>query len=148
MKKLSELLSQCQSVGLNTEDENNQSFSSYASFYYDGEVVYVSIPSISIHVTNIEEKPKMLALFIEAATPKKSALERFKATLECDVSKVSEEDSIFKEIMPRFEDGALGILIGTQELALYKLTPTSGEVTYGLGETYAVGGEKMNEVNG
>lgn len=146
MTKLSELLDNCQNVALNTQDEQAHPFSSYASFYYDGEVIYVSIPSIALHVGNIESKARALALFVEASGVNKRMQERYKVTLECDVRYIGEEDERFKEIMPKFEKGALGILIGTEELRLYALTPTSGDVTFGVGETYAMGGEKMNEV--
>ena len=148
MKKLNELLNKSQSVALNTKSEDGHPFSSYASFYYDGELIYVSIPSIALHIQNIEYSPKALVLFVEDAVSSKSVLERHKTTLECNAKSIDKNDVRFKEIMPKFENGALGILIGMQELTLYVLTPTSGEVTFGFGETYSVGGEKMNEIEG
>ncbi len=144
MMKLSELLSTVQNVALNSQSEEGHPFSSYASFYYDGELVYVSIPAIALHVKNFETKPKVLALFVEDASSNKRVHERSKITLECDVKQINSDDDRFNEIMPKFETGALGILIGTQELRLYALTPTSGEVTFGLGETYVIAGEKIN----
>ncbi|CAA6812161.1 MAG: Unknown protein [uncultured Sulfurovum sp.] len=146
MQKLSELLSNSQSVALNTKDENGHPFSSYTSFYYDGEIIYVSLPSIVTHVGNLEYNPQALALFVEDASSNKRVLERCKTTLECEVRRIFSEDSKFNEIMPKFEEGAFGILLGTQELILYALTPSAGEVTFGLGDTYEVGGDKMNEL--
>lgn len=145
MTKLGELLEKSQNVALNTTSEEGHPFSSYASFYYDGELIYVSIPSIALHSENIKHKPKVLALFVEEASDKR-VLERYKITLECDASQIDKEDGQFNEIMSKFESGALGILIGTQELNLYVLTPISGEITFGFGERYEIGGAKMNEL--
>ena len=87
-----------------------------------------------------------MALFVEEGRSHKSILQRHKTTLECDVAMISKEDKKFKEIMPKFEGGTLDILIGIDGFNLYALTPTLGEVTFGLGETYSVGGEQMNEI--
>jgi putative heme iron utilization protein len=146
MIKLSELLSTVQNVALNSQSEEGHPFSSYASFYYDGEVVYVFIPAIALHVENFATKPKVLVFFVEDASSNKRVHERSKVTLECDVSEINSDDIRFNEIMPKFETGALGILIGTQELRLYALTPTSGEVIFGLGETYSIDTKQM-EIN-
>jgi len=146
MQKLSDLLSKTQSVALNTQSEEGQAFSSYASFYYDGVLLYVSLPKVSNHVENIKNNPKILALFVEDTGASKSVLQRHKTTLECDVVLIAKEDEKFDEIMPKFEGGTLDILIGIDGFNLYALTPTAGEVTFGLGTTYSVGGEKMNEI--
>lgn len=148
MENLSRFLRKSQSVAINTKGEDGHPFSSYASFYYDGEVVYISVPSIVTHVENLQANPKASLLFVEDKSSNRSTHERHRTTLECSVSRVENESSKYKEIMPNFEDGAFGILMGTSELVLYALTPTLGEITFGFGdETYALSGEKMNEVN-
>lgn len=147
MGNLSSFLSKSQSVAINTKGEDGHPFSSYASFYYDGEVVYISVPSIVTHIENLKVNPKATLLFVEEKRSNKAMHECHKTTLECNVSRVDSESLKYKEVMPHFEDGALGILMGTSELVLYALTPTSGEITFGFDECYAIGGEKMNEVN-
>lgn len=147
MENLNRFLRKSQSVAVNTKDEEGHPFSSYASFYYDGEVVYISVPSIVTHVKNLEVNPKASLLFVEEKASDRTAQERHRTTLECDVSRVDSESLQYKEIMSNFEEGAFGILMGTSTLILYALTPTSGEITFGFDDTYVVTGEKMNEVN-
>lgn len=146
MGNLSSFLSKSESVALNTKGEEGHPFSSYASFYYDGEVVYISMPTIVTHVENLEVNPKASLLFLEERSTARGSQERHRITLECTVSRVERERVKYKEVMAHFEDGALGILMGTSELVLYALTPTSGEITFGFNESYVLGGAKMNEV--
>lgn len=147
MGNLGSFLIKSQSVAINTKDEDGYPFSSYASFYYDGEVVYISLPSIVTHVGNLKVNPKASLLFVEDRTSNRGTKERHRTTLECDVVQVENESSRYKAIMALFGNGAFGILMGDSELLLYALTPTSGEVVFGFDETYALSGEKMNEVN-
>jgi len=40
----------------------------------------------------------------------------------------------------------LTMLMGMNDFNLYALTPLYGEATFGFGEAYNIGGEKMNEL--
>jgi len=148
MQALSELLSNHQSVILGTQGSNGYPFSSYAPFYYDGEVVYIFISNIATHAKNIQTTLRCSALFIEDENRSANIFARKRISLQCNVSAVSRDEVRFKHVMKHFEekfDSALvSMLIGMKDFNLYALTPIYGEATFGFGEAYNIGGEKMN----
>ena len=150
MKKLNELLEAFQSAILGTQSENGYPFSSYAPFYYDGELVYVFLSNIATHAQNMQERPKASAFFVEDEVKSENIFARRRISLQCDVEMISREDERYSEVMPkfqaRFKSDTLGVLMGMLDFNLYALTPIYGEATFGFGEAYNIGGEKMNEL--
>ena len=129
---------------LGTKSEEGHPFSSYASFYYDGEVLYLFIPKITPHVENIENNSKALVNFEEGETKGRQFFARPKVYLECEVEFVERSNDRFKEFMPKFEGGTLDILMGIDGFNLYALTPTYGEATFDGKENYEISRDKMN----
>jgi len=150
MKDLSDLLEPFQSTVLGTEGTNGYPFSSYAPFYYDGEVVYVFISDIATHAKNMQTIPKASAFFIEDESMTDNIFKRKRISLQCDVVKIDRSEERFLHIMEnfqtRFKDGTLSMLMGMKDFNLYALTPIYGEATFGFGEAYNIGGEKMNQL--
>ena len=150
MKALNELLEPFKSTVLGTQGSNDYPFSSYAPFYYDGEVIYVFISDIATHATNMQTTPKASAFFIEDESITENIFKRKRISLQCDVMLVQREEERFEQIMAhfqaRFEDGTLTMLMGMQDFNLYALAPIYGEATFGFGEAYNIGGEKMNQL--
>ena len=150
MNNLTELLEGYQSVVLGTHGNNGYPFSSYAPFYYDGEQVYIFISNIATHAKNIQATPQASALFIEDENTSKNIFARKRISLQCDVTSVSREDNAFSNIMAhfqsKFDSGMITMLMGMKDFNLYALKPIYGEATFGFGEAYNIGGEKMNEL--
>ncbi len=150
MQKLSELLAEYQSVVLGTQGSNGYPFSSYAPFYYDGEQVYIFISNIATHAKNIQTTPQASALFIEDENKSKNIFARKRISLQCDVTFVSRDDETFNTVMENFQDkfdaNMVTMLMGMKDFNLYALKPIYGEATFGFGEAYHIGGEKMNEL--
>ena len=150
MQKLSELLAKYQSVVLGTQGSNGYPFSSYAPFYYDGEQVYIFISNIATHAKNIQTTPQASALFIEDENKSKNIFARKRISLQCDVTFVSRDDETFNTVMENFQDkfdaNMVTMLMGMKDFNLYALKPIYGEATFGFGEAYHIGGEKMNEL--
>ena len=148
MQELSELLSDYQSVILGTQSPNGYPFSSYAPFYYDGETLYIFISDIATHAKNIQTTLRASALFIEDENQSANIFARKRISLQCDVTPVSRENTRFKHVMEHFQekfDSALvTMLMGMKDFNLYALKPIYGEATFGFGEAYNIGGEKMN----
>ena len=148
MQKLSELLAKYQSVVLGTQGSNGYPFSSYAPFYYDGEQVYIFISNIATHAKNIQTTPQASALFIEDENKSKNIFARKRISLQCDVTFVSRDDETFNTVMENFQDkfdaNMVTMLMGMKDF--YALKPIYGEATFGFGEAYHIGGEKMNEL--
>ena len=150
MKYLDELLEPFQSTVLGTLGSNGYPFSSYAPFYYDGEVVYVFISNIATHAKNMQAVPKASAFFIEDESMTENIFKRKRISLQCDIEKISRDNERFEPIMKNFQskhaDGTLTMLMGMNDFNLYALTPIYGEATFGFGEAYNIGGEKMNQL--
>ena len=146
MKTLRELLAGYQSVVLGTQGSNGYPFSSYAPFYYDGEQVYI----FTTHAKNIQATSQASALFIEDENKSENIFARKRISLQCDVTSISRDDKIFNKIMKKFQakfdTNMVTMLIGMKDFNLYALTPIYGEATFGFGEAYHIGGEKMNEL--
>ena len=150
MQKLSELLEGYQSVVLGTQGSNGYPFSSYAPFYYDGEQVYIFISNIATHAKNIQATPQASLLFIEDESKSENIFARKRISLQCDVTSVSRDEEKFNTVMENFQDkfdaNMVTMLMGMKDFNLYALKPIYGEATFGFGEAYHIGGEKMNEL--
>ena len=150
MKFLEELLEPFKSTVLGTLGSNDYPFSSYAPFYYDGEVVYIFISDIATHAKNMQTTPKASAFFIEDESITNNIFKRKRISLQCDVLRIDRNEERFSNIMKnfqtRFADGTLTMLMGMKDFNLYALTPIYGEATFGFGEAYNIGGEKMNQL--
>ena len=149
MKSLSELFEPYQSVVLGTQGSNDYPFSSYAPFYYDGEKVYIFISNIATHAKNMQEISKCSAFFIEDESTSQQIFARKRISLQCNVTSIQRNDTSFEPIMKAFvskQGATLTMLMGMSDFNLYALTPIYGEATFGFGEAYNVGGEKMNQL--
>ncbi|HIP29018.1 MAG TPA: heme iron utilization protein [Sulfurovum sp.] len=150
MKYLNELLKPFKSTVLATMSSNGYPFTSYAPFYYDDEVIYVFISDIATHAKNMQSIPKASAFFIEDESITENIFKRKRITLQCNVEKIERVTERFELIMQNFqgklEDGTLTMLMGMADFNLYALTPIYGEATFGFGEAYNIGGEKMNQL--
>jgi len=148
MKELAELLPDFQSVILGTQGSNGYPFSSYAPFFYDGEIIYIFISDIATHAKNIHATPKASALFIEDENKSANIFARKRISLQCDVTQISRKEERFNSVMKHFQDkfdaSLVSMLMGMKDFNLYALKPIYGEATFGFGEAYNIGGEKMN----
>jgi len=150
MQKLSELLAGYQSVVLGTQGSNGYPFSSYAPFYYDGEQVYIFISNIATHAKNIQAISQASAFFIEDESKSENIFARKRISLQCDVTSISRDGETFNTVMEnfqhKFDANMVTMLMGMKDFNLYALKPIYGEATFGFGEAYHIGGEKMNEL--
>jgi len=150
VKFLKELLEPFQSTVLATQGSNGYPFNSYAPFFYDGEVVYIFISDIATHAKNMQTIPKASAFFIEDESATSNIFRRKRISLQCDVERIAREDDRFEPIMQnfqtKFEGTTLPMLMNMGDFNLYALTPVYGEATFGFGEAYNIGGEKMNQL--
>ncbi len=147
--QLSTYLEPFKSVILGTMSENSYPFSSYAPFYYDGISVYIFISDIATHAKNMQQRPKASAFFIEDESQTQQIFARKRISLQCDVALISKDDASFEPIMEAFvskQGETLTMLMGMGDFNLYALKPIYGEATFGFGEAYHIGGEKMNEL--
>lgn len=149
MQTLNELFEPFQSVVLGTQGENGYPFSSYAPFYYDGEKVYIFISNIATHAKNIQTTSKASAFFIEDESITENIFKRKRISIQCDANIINRDNALFNPIMEAFiekQGSTLSMLMGMADFNLYALTPIYGEATFGFGEAYNIGGDKMNQL--
>jgi putative heme iron utilization protein len=103
VKQLNELLEPFQSTVLGTLGINGYPFSSYAPFYYDGEVVYIFISDIATHAKNMQSTPRASAFFIEDEGLTENIFRRKRISLQCDVLRIAREETRFDTIMDAFQ---------------------------------------------
>ena len=147
--QLSTYLEPYKSAVLGTISENGYPFSSYAPFYYDGISIYIFISNIATHAKNMQQRAKASAFFIEDESQTQQIFARKRISLQCDAAQISKDDASFEPIMEAFvskQGETLTMLMGMKDFNLYVLTPIYGEATFGFGEAYNIGGEKMNEL--
>ncbi len=147
--QLSTYLEPFKSAVLGTIGENGYPFSSYAPFYYDGISIYIFISDIATHAKNMQQRPRASAFFIEDENQAQQIFARKRISLQCDVARISKNDHSYASIMEAFvskQGETLTMLMGMGDFNLYVLTPIYGEATFGFGEAYNIGGEKMDRL--
>ena len=131
---------------LGTIASNGYPFSSYAPFYYDGAKIYLFLSDIATHAQNIQATPKVSCMFIEDESKSSNLFARKRITMQCDAKIISRDDTHYTQIIEAFQKRhpTIEMLSSMQDFRLYSLTPFYGEATFGFGEAYRIGGEKMN----
>ncbi len=137
-----------QSVVLGSVDAEGAPFGSYAPFcFYEGRY-FIFISDVATHAKNIQRTPRASLLFIEDEAASANIFARKRLSLQCRAEVIGREIPLFETVMECFEArfGAemIGMLRQMADFNLYALTPYNGEATFGFGEAYTVGGEKMD----
>jgi heme iron utilization protein len=153
MKKRSAVLSfieNFKSLVIGSIDEDNHPFSSYAPYVYANHRFYIFISDIATHAKNLQAHPYASVFFIEDEASSQNIFARKRISLQCDVKKITRDDTKFESIMEMFETrfgGIVGTLKGMQDFNLYELKVYRGEATFGFGEAYTIGGENMDTLH-
>jgi len=138
MPYLKELLEPFESTILGTLGSNGYPFSSYAPFYYDGEVVYIFISDIATHAENMQATPKASAFFIEDESVTENIFRRKRISFQCDVEKIARGSEHFTLVMTefqaRFEGGTLPMLMGMRDFTSTHSLPSMERQPLALGK--------------
>ncbi len=137
-----------QSVVIGTVDAEGAPFGSYAPFCFFEDRYFIFISDVATHAGNIRRTPKASLLFIEDEQASTNIFARKRLSLQCDAA--LSEEALFERVMASFElrfgSEMIGMLRQMADFNLYALMPYSGEATFGFGEAYTIGGEKMDEL--
>ena len=141
-------ISNFKSAVIGTLDAQSRPFSSYAPFVYDGHTFYIYISDIATHAKNLQANPNASLFFIEDESKTENIFARKRISLQCSVQKIARDAERFEGVLALFEQkfdaGTVGMLRQMADFNLYELEVTGGEATFGFGEAYTVGGEKMD----
>ena len=147
---MKDFLSNIQTAVIGTIDGQNRPFSSYAPYIYDENRFYIYISDIATHAKNIQANPLASLFFIEDESLSKNLFARKRISLQCSSRKVERGCGRFDEVLDlfgkKFDNQMVEMLKKMTDFNLYELHVDSGEATFGFGEAYLIGGEKMNEL--
>lgn len=133
-----------------TIDKNTLPFSSYAPFIYENNRFYIYISDIATHAKNIQLNPHAALFFIEDESQSENLFARKRISLQCDSVKITRNSEKFEKTLAlfgkKFDTSIVEMLKKMTDFNLYELKVTSGEATFGFGEAYLIGGDKMDEL--
>jgi heme iron utilization protein len=143
-------LSSFKTTIIGTIDAKGRPFSSYAPYIYHENAFYIYISDIATHTKNIQTTPYASLFFIEDECNTQNFFARKRISLQCDANKIARNTQRFTEILEKFsikfDKNLIENLKMMLDFNLYELHVNSGEATFGFGEAYIIGGEKMNEL--
>lgn len=147
---MKDFLSDIQTAVIGTIDRDKRPFSSYAPYIYDNNRFYIYISDIATHAKNIEANPAASLFFIEDESKTQNLFARKRISLQCSSTKVERQSRRFDEVLDlfgqKFDRSMVETLKKMADFNLYELHVNSGEATFGFGEAYFIGGDKMNEL--
>lgn len=143
-------ISKIKTAVIATIDENKHPFSSYAPYIYDNNRFYIYISNIATHAKNIQANPNASLFFIEDESKSENLFARKRISLQCTSLKIDRDTERFEEVLDlfgaKFDTSMVEMLKKMTDFNLFELEVKSGEATFGFGEAYNIGGDKMNEL--
>jgi len=147
---MTNFISKIKTAIIGTVDEDNLPFSSYAPYIYDNNRFYIYISKIATHTKNIQTKSNASLFFIEDESKSENLFARKRISLQCTSVKVQRDSERFEEVFTlfseKFDSAMVDMLKKMTDFYLFELEVKSGEATFGFGDAYLIGGDKMNEL--
>jgi len=147
---MTNFISKIKTAIIGTVDENNLPFSSYAPYIYDKNRFYIYISKIATHTKNIQTNPNASLFFIEDESKSENLFARKRISLQCISAKIDRDSERFEEVLTlfgeKFDSSMVEMLKKMTDFYLFELEVKSGEATFGFGDAYLIGGDKMNEL--
>lgn len=138
------------SVVIATLREEGHPFSSYAPFVRYNDRFYVFISDIATHAQNLRRDGRAALFFIEDESQSANVFARKRISLQCDAELIPRDAPLFAPVMAaftqKFGDATVSMLLKMADFNLFGFSTRSGEATFGFGEAYRVGGEKMEQL--
>ena len=148
-KNLEQYLENFQSLNINSLDENNIPFSSYAPFVRLNHKYYVYLSAMAKHSNNLNTNPKSSLFFIEDESACKNIFARKRVMIQCDCKTIKkqseEENTILNSFENKFDKEMVKTLRGMNDFQVFEFTPFYGEAVFGFGAAYNLGGDFFEE---
>jgi putative heme iron utilization protein len=147
---LIDFLNSIQSVCINSLDDKDFPFSSYAPFVRYNNKYYVYLSLMAKHSQNLIINNKSSLLFIEDEKDCKNIFARKRVSLQCHTKKFKqnseEEKKVLNEFKSKFDSDMVSMLEKMSDFYVFEFTPIYGETVFGFGKAYNVGGENFDEL--
>lgn len=148
--ELNEFLNSIKSVCINSLDDKEFPFSSYAPFVKVNGKYYVYLSLMAKHSQNLIINNKCSLLFIEDENECKNIFARKRVSLQCYSKRFKQESNEEKEILEefknKFDSNMVEMLSKMGDFYIFEFTPHYGEAVFGFGKAYNLGGENFDEL--
>lgn len=144
--QLEEFINSLKSLVINSLDENNNPFSSYAPFLKHDNKYYVFLSLMAKHSHNLKANPNSSILFCEDEQDSKNIFARKRVVFQTNTKVIEKNTQEEKEILDLFEEKfeTIKMLRTMGDFYLYEFTPFYGEAVFGFGAAYNIGGENFD----
>ena len=147
---LDDFLAPLQSLIISSLDKNNNPFSSYAPFVKYNNKYYTYLSLMAKHSENLTKNEKSSIFFCEDEKECNNIFARKRVTIQCSTKKIEQnsvlEDKVLENFREKFGKEMIDILYKMGDFYLFEFTPFYGEVVFGFGKAYNLGGENFNEI--
>lgn len=149
-KELNEFINSIKSVCINSLDDKEFPFSSYAPFVkYNGKY-YVYLSLMAKHSQNLIINNKCSLLLIEDENNCKNIFARKRVSLQCHSKRFkqnsTEEKEVLEQFKIKFDEEMINTLSSMADFYIFEFSPTYGEAVFGFGKAYNLGGKNFDEL--
>lgn len=146
--ELKEFLDSIQSIQINSLDEKELPFSSYAPFIRVENRYYIYISDMAKHAHNLRRNPKCSIFFVEDESKCENIFARTRVMMQCDAKEIEKEkqDEILEHFDKKFDSKMVAMLKGLSDFNVFEFTPFYGEAVFGFAKAYNLGGENLDQL--
>lgn len=148
--ELNDFINTLQSLCINSLDEKDFPFSSYAPFVKHNHKYYVYLSLMAKHSSNLIINSKSSLLLIEDENSCKNIFARKRVSLQCHAKRLKQQTTEEKEILEqfkiKFDKSMIEMLEKMQDFYIFEFTPFYGEAVFGFGKAYNLGGENFEQL--
>jgi putative heme iron utilization protein len=148
--ELNEFIESIQSLQINSLDEKDFPFSSYAPFVKYNHNYYVYISLMAKHASNLIINNKCSILLIEDESKCKNIFARKRVSIQCYSKRFKqdslEEKEILEQFRLKFDKNMVDMLSKMGDFYVFEFSPIYGEAVFGFGKAYNLGGLNFDEL--
>lgn len=134
------LFSTVHSLLLSTVSQSGEANASYAPFIRDtAGNLFIFISGLAKHSQNLLETHQASILIIEDEQSCRQLFARNRISYQCSVSEIKKSDDNYSRLLDKMQDvlgNTLELLRTLADFRLIELTPKSGHIVTGFGQTY------------
>ena len=148
-KNLNEFLEPIKSLTISSLDEKGYPFSSYAPYVKYNNKYYVYLSLMAKHSSNLTQNKVASIFFCEDEQDCKNIFAKKRVSIQCETKRLEqdtqEETTILNEFRNRFGKNMVDMLKKMKDFYLFEFTPFYGEVVFGFGKAYNLGGDNFQD---
>ncbi len=144
------LKEEIQTLSISTITSEGKPNASYAPFIMDDEgSIYIFVSGLASHTQDLLANPIASVLLMRDEQESRQIFARQRASYQCDVEVVSNEEADFAIMLDKLEERfgkVVELLRGLPDFILFRLRPYKGQFVMGFGKAYTLTGEGLLEL--